>query len=295
LLVFALMGSFTFVCLVLALLLVALGVNSTFLSTDPSVSACKTIFLGGTPPSNITSIHSGTTLVPLCHTNGKSVYFFTVYDPSVLHALASMSVAKYADILKATGGRRSFEMDPQLTSRKIPQVSPESKTSGYTTAWNRGHLGPSEDYSFDKSSGGAWQQCYFTTNIAPQWYQFNQIGWRLLEANVFQWSLKNKKDIYVITGTYYNHSTIRKLGNLGLSIPNYYYKVICDGTSSAAFTGANVQGSSGMEAMQYMTVSALQKITGINFQLPTACKTSVVDKAHWNFTHQPPSAPFLAV
>jgi len=255
-------------------------------------SACKSAFIAGAAPANVSSPNKGSNLISLCHTKGSSVFFYTVYDSSVLHALISAQLIKSSSLAQCDGGRREFEKDPQLKALGVNQVEPETDGSGYDDQWNRGHLGPSEVFSYDKTDGGAWQQCYFTTNIAPQWYQFNQIGWRMLEANIFQWSLKNKKDIYVITGTWYNSSKVRSFSS-GLSIPNYYYKVICDGSSSAAFAGQNLPNHTGMESMDYMTVASWQMKTGINFNLPSSCNIGSVNPKYWNFDHSaPPSMPF---
>jgi len=268
------------------IVLASFHASHEIVTSDPA-SACKACFIGGVPPSNVSSPLNAK-LVPLCHTKDSSVFFYTVYDPSVLHASISAMRIKSSVLSKCVGGRRAFEQDPQLKALGVSQVNPEDQASGYDDQWNRGHLGPSELFSYDKTDGGAWQQCYFTTNIAPQWYQFNQIGWRLLELNIFNWAQRNKKDIFVVTGTWYNSSRVRKFSS-GLAIPNYYYKVICDGSSSAAFAGSNVENTSGMEAMQYMTVKSWQSKTGINFNLPSGCNINSINPQYWNFTHEPSS------
>jgi len=66
------------------------------------------------------------------------------------------------------GGRRGFTEDPQLKQLGVKQPSPENPNTGYGAIWNRGHLGPNQVFSFDKSKEGAWAQCYYADNIAPQ-------------------------------------------------------------------------------------------------------------------------------
>jgi len=269
------------------LALIALSIVPIFSETyDSPASQCHSVFAGGSAPSNVPSPNHGT-LVPECHTNDGTVFFYTVYDPSVFHALLSAQHIDHSQLSRCNGGRRGFDEDPVLKQMGVAQLDPMAASSGYTDQWNRGHLSPSEVFSYDKSADGPWVQCYYTSNIAPQWFQVNQIGWRLLEANVFHWSELRARDVYVITGAWYDGSKLRKFSS-GLAIPDFFYKIICDGTQSAAFAAQNVEGSTGMEAMDYMTVAAWQAKVGINFNLPSGCKTSTVNSGYWNFTHAPP-------
>lgn len=70
--------------------------------TNP-VSACKSCFINGQAPTGIPSPVKGTKLVPLCHSKGSSVFFYTVYDPSVLHALMSAQLVQYSVLPKCVG------------------------------------------------------------------------------------------------------------------------------------------------------------------------------------------------
>jgi len=149
--------------------------------------------------------------------------------------------------------------------------------------------------SWDKSDDGPWTQCYYGTNIAPQDFQFNQIGWEILETNIFDWAVTNKRNLWVTTGTFYDGSTLRKLNPSGVGIPNFYYKVVCDGHNSAAFAGQNELHHVGMESIVPITVASWQQKTGVNFNLPASCNINKVNPSYWNFTkdpvHIPPSAP----
>jgi len=58
-----------------------------------------------------------------------------------------------------------------------------------------------------------------------KWYQFNQIGWRMLESNVFKWVGRTNRPLWVITGTWYDPAKpVRRLES-GIGIPDIYYKV----------------------------------------------------------------------
>lgn len=46
---------------------------------------CKAVFAGGKAPSNLRAPSFNATLIPLCHGKGQNVYFYTVYDSTMLH------------------------------------------------------------------------------------------------------------------------------------------------------------------------------------------------------------------
>jgi len=180
---------------------------------------------------------------------------------------------------KAAGGRTTFTKDPQLTALNVPQVNPMNNSVGYGDLWNRGHMAPSKAMSWDQAPLGPWKQCYYTTNIAPQAGMFNQQGWRILEERVFNWVL-NRTQLYVVTGVFYQNAKINYLPG-GVGIPDYYYKIICDGTHSAAFMGKNLQGTPGNDSLQYKTVKSVQDLTNIDFRFPASCNINTVNPSHW--------------
>ena len=87
------------IVVLLGLALLALAMTEA----DPA-SACSTAFANGVAPSNVPSPNKAS-LVPLCHTKGKSVFFYTVYDPSVLHALVSAERVRYSTLSKCDGSK----------------------------------------------------------------------------------------------------------------------------------------------------------------------------------------------
>src|SRR5690606_10948126 len=66
------------------------------------------------------------------------------------------------------------------------------KKSGY----NRGHLCPAADR---KKSLELYEETFFTSNIAPQLYEFNSGVWNRLEQKTRYWATKYN-GIYVVTG-----------------------------------------------------------------------------------------------
>lgn len=71
------------------------------LPSDPN-AACASAFINGTAPTNIKSPNRGQ-LVPLCHTKGDEVFFYTIYDSSTLHALLHTHRIRYQTVTQCTG------------------------------------------------------------------------------------------------------------------------------------------------------------------------------------------------
>ena len=60
-----------------------------------------------------------------------------------------------------------------------------------------GHLTPNSDYHTPEER----QLTMINTNIAPQWQQFNAGNWMVVENAVRKYSNKNRRPVYVVTGT----------------------------------------------------------------------------------------------
>lgn len=87
-----------------------------------------------------------------------------------------------------------------------------------------------------------------------------------VSAYVYNWTVTRPAggSLYVVTGTHYVNKNVTWIpGNLG--VPDYYYKVICDGKFSAGFLAKNVLASSGADAYDFRTVKSIQDLTGIDF------------------------------
>eukprot|EP01128_Nolandella_sp_AFSM9_P004892 TRINITY_DN229_c2_g1_i1.p1 TRINITY_DN229_c2_g1~~TRINITY_DN229_c2_g1_i1.p1 ORF type:complete len:289 (-),score=41.72 TRINITY_DN229_c2_g1_i1:54-920(-) len=269
------------------LLLLLTSLHYDYVQAGPAEKQCSKLFTNATPPSGIKAINSTGFTVGLCHSadspDGTSYFLYNLYDTSVMHSLYSAYMIKAS--LRSRGGRRSFSRDPQLVALDIPQVDPTG-FNGYGNDWNRGHLGPSQVFGYDQSSGGPWAQCYYSTNIAPQSGRFNQVGWRLLESACYDWTAEQDKDLYVITGTWYNQTQGQPIKYIDgpLGVPDYYYKIICNGNESAAFAGQNILGNTGYESLNYMSVNQWEATTGISFNLSSQCNPHKVNPDYWGFS-----------
>jgi len=120
----------------------------------------------------------------------------------------------------------NFKPDPSATiSSALPT---DYRKSGY----DRGHLCPAAD---NRWSEEAMDQSFYMSNMSPQHPDLNRKIWADLEEQVRQWAVENEK-VYVATGPILNDGDKSKIGESGVSVPNYFYKVVAD------LTGDEIKG-----------------------------------------------------
>jgi endonuclease G len=108
-------------------------------------------------------------------------------------------------------------------ARFLPDpMEPTSLSSeDYTgTGFDRGHLAPAADMVWDET---AMRECFYTTNIAPQYPSFNRGEWKELEFRVRQ-EANQRDSIVVYVGVIFRGK--ERVGKL--SIPSEFYKIIYD-------------------------------------------------------------------
>jgi len=156
------------------------------------------------------------------------------------------------------------------------------KNSGY----DRGHLAPAADF---KWSSTAMSESFFMSNMSPQHPSFNRGIWKKLEGSVRNWADDNG-EIYVVTGPILNEQ-FSTIGYNGVSIPNYYYKVILDYSEpeikGIGFILPNKKSSQSIQSFA-VTIDEVEKRTGIDFYntLPDKIEEqieSTIDISKWSF------------
>ena len=172
-------------------------------------------------------------------------------------------------------GRSDFYEDPDLRALGITQAS--YRSDAFNTSWNRGHLCPNHIMSF----GEVAKHATFTmANVAPQAAYFNQHPWNMLESDVFDW-IKDNSALHMVTGVAYKDRSKARRTYDNISVPDYYFKVICDveAGESAGFIGDTPAEEH--DAMRMTTVREVEKIYG-GWLLPgDACKIDSYDPSHW--------------
>jgi endonuclease G len=112
----------------------------------------------------------------------------------------------------------------------------------------------------------AMSQSFLMSNMSPQLPSFNRGIWRKLETAVRNWAIE-KDSLYVITGPLFSSSD-SLIGNSGVGVPGYYFKVLVDLSppdhDMIAFLLPN-SGSS-EELIQFaITVDSLEQLSAYDF------------------------------
>ncbi|MCR5171488.1 MAG: DNA/RNA non-specific endonuclease [Treponema sp.] len=116
--------------------------------------------------------------------------------------------------------KRSNDFRPDY---QIPTGSAEPsdyRRSGY----DRGHLAPAADFSFDKAY---MNETFYLSNITPQDHGLNGGIWNDLESQVRRWA-KRFGRVYVVTGPILEKrpNQYKSIGANKVAVPEFYYKVI---------------------------------------------------------------------
>jgi len=128
------------------------------------------------------------------------------------------------------------------------------------TGYDRGHLAPAGDM---RDSYISMSDSFFMSNMSPQVPSFNRGGWKRLETLVRSWAEKN--ELYIVTAGILKES-LSKIGTNGVSVPEYFYKVIYVPSSSKMIGFLMPNKKINLDLSYYAkTVDEIEKLTGINF------------------------------
>lgn len=252
------------------ILFISLFLLVTVLSEpDPDHSKCIAQFFKGYVPSKMLSSDVG-----ICKNN----YTAISYNGDLVNPSWSAYAVTKAEAKSVQGGRKDFVLDDDLTAMGVNQARADNPA--FSDEWNRGHLAPSNIMSYDKNPGGPWYMAYEMSNIAVQSVDLNQRGWEALEQDLVAYLAGSGPDLlYIITGTIINDPS-NPNRSYGLSVPDYYFKVVCDpfAKSSIGFYGKNISGNTAYPTKA--TVDEIEKMYGGSL-MDSACNTDKVDDSHW--------------
>jgi len=154
------------------------------------------------------------------------------------------------------------------------------------SGYDRGHLAPAGDM---KWSSTAMSESFFMSNMSPQHPSFNRGIWKKLEGSVRNWADDNG-EIHVVTGPILN-GQFSTIGYNGVSIPNYYYKVILDyqepEIKGIGFILPNQKSKSSLQSFS-VSIDEVERRTGIDFYhaLPDEIENQIessIDVSKWSF------------
>lgn len=126
----------------------------------------------------------------------------------------------------------AYTLEPsQLTydDRKRPYFLEDPKVETKSADWrnyrgsgfDRGHLCPAGDRRFSEY---AYNETFYTSNIAPQDNAFNAGIWNRLEIQVRRWC-KKYGTLHIITGGVLTED-LEEIGEEDVDVPNAFFKVI---------------------------------------------------------------------
>lgn len=187
--------------------------------------------------------------------------------------------------LKATRNQNNYSRPYFIADPKVKTGSADwknYKNSGY----DKGHLCPAGDMKFSKE---AFNDTFFTSNIAPQRKDFNAGVWNRLEQKVRYWA--DKYDgIYVITGGVLEPN-LKTIGKENVAVPNYFYKVLLNlSTEKPRMIAFLVPHQNSTKPLYEFVISTdeLEELTGIDFfpNLPDETENRLEQNADykaWSF------------
>ena len=209
------------------------------------------------------------------------------YDPIMINPSHSSYFLDHKKEENLLPGRSSFYEDPDLKELGITQAA--YKSDAFNTSWNRGHLAPSHALSWTEESKKA---TYTMANVAPQAAVFNQQPWNHFESDIVGWVTENDRSLYVVTGVGYKDRSKPRRTFDGISVPDYYWKILCDKEAgkSAGWWGENTSDNDGLSAVTtvkdiednyFGTVSSGKQQENAHL-FPAECRIDTVDKSHWS-------------
>ncbi len=170
-------------------------------------------------------------------------------------------VAHVIDPLITIGSAKrtnDFREDPDVKSGSAQKE--DYLKSGY----DRGHLAPAADFRW---SARAMSESFFYSNMSPQKPELNRGRWNDLEEVLRKYVEANNRPLYVVTGPVLRKELL-KIGPNGVSVPEFYYKVVADlecvPPRGIAFLLPN-ESCPKMVKDYAVTIDSVEKVTGINF------------------------------
>jgi len=134
----------------------------------------------------------------------------------------------------------------------------------YPNGYEKGHLLPAADRRFSKE---AFDETFYTSNVAPMDHFFNAGIWNDLEKQVRYWS-KRYGNLYVVTGGVLKPG-LERIGHEEVAVPDEFYKIILDYNSPSRpkMIGFLIPHHDEIVSLKkfVVPVDSIEKITGIDF------------------------------
>ncbi len=153
--------------------------------------------------------------------------------------------------------RPYFLEDPKVKTKSADWRN--YKGSGY----DRGHLCPAGDRRFSEQ---AYNETFYTSNIAPQDRAFNAGVWNRLEMQVRSWA-RRYGDVYIVTGGVLQNG-LETIGTEDVAVPRYFFKIVARGDAKSmkmiAFLMLGRESTAPLQSFT-VTIDQLEAMTNIDF------------------------------
>lgn len=210
-------------------------------------TACPEHYFNGQAPEFINQKLSAKTR-ELCYSGYGSMHSGVTRTP-----LYSAELLTRRHMLQGKGLKRQSRF---FADQHIPAAERAELRHYARSGYDRGHVAPSADM-FDLQSQ---QECFSLANMVPQVPENNRGPWEGIEATVRK-MVKERGDIYAVTGSIYQGSNLQRIGG-AVMVPTQLYKAIYDPRRQEA--GAYLIDNSADARSQKISIAELEKIAGIS-------------------------------
>jgi endonuclease G len=184
----------------------------------------------------------------------------------------------------------AYELTGKQTLGCVPRANgfhaegDSAKPAEYDASdYDLGHMSPAQDNATDEPHS---HDSFSMVNIAPQVPGLNRMQWERLEESVRSWAL-NRGDLLIYVGPVISDKP-KMLHDI--AIPDAFWKIIVDRKSGEVLAFEMPQTAIAKGALEpwVVTVSAIEKDTGIKFALPKVQAPVLwpVDLAGWHAAHK---------
>jgi endonuclease G len=234
---------------------------------------------GGTPQGSTTlkeEFLPGSTTGAVVHHTYYSLSYHETYEQAewVFYQLHS------AQLTNEDRKRPYFIEDPYVATKSADWKN--YRGSGY----DRGHLCPAGDRRFSEQ---AYNETFYTSNIAPQYKDFNAGVWNRLEQHIRSWA-RRYGAVYVITGGVLEEN-LPAIGEEEVSVPQYFYKIVAkeedEKVTAIAFLIKHEENTAPLTKF-VVPIDRLEMLTGIDFfqNMPLSIQRPLEKNStlhHWKF------------
>jgi len=134
------------------------------------------------------------------------------------------------------------------------------------TGYDRGHVAPDGDMSFDQQ---VEYESFLMTNMMPQLGGLNRGIWKLLETTIRGWVVQRQQSYTIYAGPIYSAGD-PTIGANRVTVPHAFYKIVINTTTGETLGWVFPQaGNLGNDLTRFRApISNIQQQTGLRFGFP---------------------------